>query len=40
MCIKCQSEQEKGRSRFRPFGETLAQGVEPTAEVVETEEAE
>ncbi len=40
MCIKCQSEQEKGRSRFRPFGETLAQGVEPVAEVAETEEAE
>ncbi|MEI6788827.1 MAG: TraR/DksA C4-type zinc finger protein [bacterium] len=40
MCIKCQSEQEKGRSRFRPFGETLAQGVEPTVETAETEEGE
>ena len=40
MCIKCQSEQEKGRSRFRPFGESLAQGVEPTTEVVESEESE
>ncbi len=40
MCIKCQSEQEKGRSRFRPFGETLAQGVEPVSETVESEEAE
>ena len=40
MCIKCQSEQEKGRSRFRPFGETLAQGIEPVAETVESEEAE
>lgn len=40
MCIKCQSEQEKGRSRFRPFGESLAQGVEPLAETVEAEETE
>jgi len=40
MCVKCQSEQEKGRTRFRPFGDTLAQGVEQTPEVVETEEAE
>jgi DnaK suppressor protein len=40
MCIKCQSEQEKGRSRFRPFGETLAQGVEPAVETAETEEGE
>ncbi|MEI6516847.1 MAG: TraR/DksA family transcriptional regulator, partial [bacterium] len=40
MCVKCQSEQEKGRSRFRPFGESLAQGVEQAAEVVEAEETE
>jgi len=40
MCIKCQSEQEKGRTRFRPFGESLAQGVEPLAEAVEAEETE
>lgn len=40
MCIKCQSEQEKGRTRFRPFGDTLAQGVEQAPEVTETEEAE
>lgn len=40
MCMKCQSESEKGRSRFRPFGETLAQGVEQGPEVAETEEAE
>lgn len=40
MCVRCQSEQEKGRSRFRPFGDTLAQGVEQTPEVVETEESE
>lgn len=40
MCIKCQSEQERGRTRFRPFGDTLTQGVEPTPEVVETEESE
>ena len=40
MCIKCQSEQERGRSRFRPFGDTLAQGVEQTPEVSETEETE
>lgn len=40
MCIKCQSEQERGRSRFRPFGDTLAQGVEQTPEVSEQEESE
>jgi RNA polymerase-binding transcription factor DksA len=40
MCIRCQSEQEKGRSRFRPFGDTLAQGVEQTPEVSEPEESE
>jgi hypothetical protein len=40
MCVKCQSETEKGRTRFRPFGETLAQGVEQAPEVSETEEAE
>ncbi|MEI8139831.1 MAG: TraR/DksA C4-type zinc finger protein [bacterium] len=40
MCIRCQSEQEKGRTRFRPFGDTLAQGVEQTPEVTEPEEAE
>jgi DnaK suppressor protein len=40
MCVKCQSEQERGRTRFRPFGDTLAQGVEQTPEVVETEETE
>ncbi|MEI6564004.1 MAG: TraR/DksA C4-type zinc finger protein [bacterium] len=40
MCIRCQSEQEKGRTRFRPFGDTLAQGVEQAPEVVEQEEAE
>ncbi len=40
MCIRCQSEQEKGRARFRPFGDTLAQGVEQTPEVTEPEEPE
>ncbi len=40
MCIRCQSEQEKGRTRFRPFGDTLAQGVEQTPETTEPEEAE
>ena len=40
MCVRCQSEQERGRSRFRPFGDTLAQGVEQSAEVVESEESE
>jgi len=40
MCMKCQSEQEKGRSRFRPFGDTIAQGVEQTPETVEQEETE
>lgn len=41
MCIKCQSASEKGRTRFRPFGEALEQGVEQEApEVVETEENE
>jgi RNA polymerase-binding transcription factor DksA len=40
MCIRCQSEQEKGRTRFRPFGDTLAQGVEQAPEVSEPEESE
>ena len=40
MCIRCQSEQEKGRTRFRPFGDTIAQGVEQTPEVTESEEVE
>jgi len=40
MCVKCQSESERGRSRFRPFGETLAQGVEAAAEPGEVEESE
>ena len=40
MCIKCQSESERGRTRFRPFGESLAQGVEPTPEPSEAEETE
>lgn len=40
MCVKCQSESERGRSRFRPFGDSLAQGVEPTPEPSEAEETE
>lgn len=41
MCIKCQSASEKGRTRFRPFGEALEQGVEQEVpEVVEPEENE
>lgn len=41
MCVKCQSAQEKGRVRFRPFGEALEQGVEQEApEIVEPEENE
>jgi DnaK suppressor protein len=41
MCVKCQSAQEKGRVRFRPFGEALELGVEQeTPEVVEPEENE
>ena len=40
MCVKCQSESERGRSRFRPFGESLAQGVEPAPEPSEAEETE
>jgi len=40
MCVKCQSESERGRSRFRPFGETLTQGTEAAAEPAEVEEAE
>jgi RNA polymerase-binding transcription factor DksA len=30
MCIKCQSEAEKGRTHYRPFGKTISQTVEPT----------
>ena len=29
LCIKCQSEQEKGRPHFRAFGKTISQTVEP-----------
>lgn len=40
-CVKCQSASEKGRVRFRPFGEALEQGVEQEApEIVEPEENE
>jgi DnaK suppressor protein len=40
-CVKCQSAAEKGRVRFRPFGEALEQGVEQEApEVAEPEENE
>ena len=28
MCIRCKSEAEKGRSKFRPFGPTIQQGSE------------
>jgi RNA polymerase-binding protein DksA len=40
MCVRCQSDQEKGHVRFRPFGDTLTQGVEQTPEAVEAEETE
>ncbi len=40
MCVKCQSDAEKGSTRFRPLGDTLAQGVEQTPDVVESEESE
>lgn len=40
MCVKCQSESERGRTRFRPFGETLAQGTEAPVEPAEVEETE
>lgn len=41
MCVKCQSASEKGRVRFRPFGEALEQGVEQEVpELVEPEESE
>ena len=30
MCIKCQSEAEKGRTHYRPFGKTISQTVEST----------
>lgn len=39
-CVKCQSESERGRSRYRPFGESLSQGVEPVQEPAEAEESE
>ena len=31
MCIKCQSAAERGRERFRRFGQTISQVAEPTA---------
>ena len=40
MCVRCQSEVERGRTRFRPFGDTLSQGAERNAETAEAEEVE
>jgi len=40
MCIKCQSDMERGQSRYRPFGETLSQHSEQAAETAEAEESE
>ena len=40
LCVRCQSETERGRSRFRPFGDTLVQGAERGAEGAEAEETE
>ena len=40
MCIKCQSEHERGRKRFRPFGETISQFNEPSGEAEEAEAEE
>ncbi len=40
MCVRCQSAMEKGQTRYRPFGETLAQRAEPVAETAEPEETE
>ena len=28
LCIKCQSEAERGRTHYRPFGKTISQAVE------------
>jgi DnaK suppressor protein len=39
-CVKCQSDTERGRSRYRPFGESLAQNVEAAQEPAEAEETE
>jgi DnaK suppressor protein len=39
-CIKCQSDTERGRSRYRPFGESLSQNVEAAQEPSEAEETE
>ena len=40
MCIKCQSEHERGRKRFRPFGETISQYEEPAGDAEEAEAEE
>jgi len=40
MCIKCQSEHERGRTRFRPFGETISQNNELTGDAEEAEAEE
>lgn len=39
-CVKCQSDTERGRSRYRPFGESLSQNVESAQEPSEAEETE
>jgi RNA polymerase-binding protein DksA len=40
LCLKCQSENERGKVRFRPFGDSIEQTAEPSVENAETEEAE
>jgi DnaK suppressor protein len=30
MCVRCKSESEKGKARYRPFGPTISQAVEPS----------
>lgn len=30
MCVKCKSNAERGKSRFRPFGPTISQTAEPS----------
>lgn len=40
LCLKCQSTVEHGRVHFRPFGETIDQENDLTAEVEEPEDGE
>jgi RNA polymerase-binding transcription factor DksA len=40
LCLKCQSDVEKGRAKFRPFGSTISPATERSSEAPAPEEEE